>query len=115
MEKEKALTEEKEALVSAQAKLREVRAEQQSERIQLQQKIRAFDEILQNKQIEVQAANNRTQVNNQKIQQLQHELNNEAMKVRKLMDDNAGLQIQIQQIKEVIDFCLFFLQLLNYN
>lgn len=100
-EKEKALAEEKEALISAQAKLKEVRVEQQADRIQLQQKIRALDEVLQNKQIEVQAANNRAQVNAQKIQQLQNELNNEVMKGRKLIDDNGALQIQIQQIKEV--------------
>lgn len=103
MEKEKALAEEKEALLGAQAKLKEVRVEQQGERVQLQQKIRALDEILQNKQIEVQAANNKAQVNTQKLQQLQSDLNNEALKVRKLMEENAGLQIQIQQIQEVSD------------
>lgn len=106
MDKEKALTEAQEALVSAQGKLKEVRAEQQSERIQLQQKIRAFEEILQNKQIEVQAANNRAQVSSQKIQQLQNDLNNEAMKMHKYVEDNAALQFQIQQIQEVNVFYL---------
>lgn len=100
-EKEKALAEEKEALISAQAKLKEVRVEQQTERAQLQQKLRGLDEILQNKQIEMQAGNNRAQVNAQKIQQLQNELNNEVMKVRQYMDDNGALQMQIQQLKDV--------------
>ncbi|XP_023017045.2 SMC superfamily domain-containing protein aluminum tubes isoform X2 [Leptinotarsa decemlineata] len=96
-EKEKAFAEEQEALAGAQAKLREVRAEQLSEKSQFQQKIRGLEELVQNKQIELQASNNRFQVNSQKIQQLQAELNAEIMKTRKFMEDNAALQMQIQQ------------------
>ncbi|XP_057655089.1 kinectin-like isoform X6 [Diorhabda carinulata] len=96
-EKEKALTEEHQALIGAQAKLREIRAEQQLEKSQLQQKIRSMEEAVQTKQIEIQAANNRYQVNVQKIQQLQAELNAEIMKTHKLVEDNGALQLQIQQ------------------
>ncbi|XP_056636446.1 kinectin-like isoform X8 [Diorhabda sublineata] len=96
-EKEKALAEEHQALTGAQAKLREIRAEQQLEKSQLQQKIRAMEEAVQTKQIEIQAANNRYQVNIQKIQQLQAELNAEIMKTHKLVEDNGALQLQIQQ------------------
>ncbi|KAJ8925632.1 hypothetical protein NQ315_009477 [Exocentrus adspersus] len=98
-EKEKALTEEQEALLGAQARLKEVRAEQQAERSQLQQKIRALEEVIQNKHIEHQAINNRLQVNTQKIQQLQAELNAEILKTHKLMEDNTALQMQTQQIE----------------
>lgn len=78
--------------------MREIRAEQQTEKAQLQQKIRGLKDDLQNKQLEIQTINNRT---TQKMQQLQAELNNEIMKSRKIMDDNATLQIQLQQIQEV--------------
>ncbi|KAG5890213.1 hypothetical protein JTB14_028755 [Gonioctena quinquepunctata] len=96
-EKEKALTEEQEAVLGAQAKLREIRAEQVAEKSQMQQKIRGLEYIVQNKQIELQAANNRFQVNTEKIQQLQAELNAEIMKTHKVIEDNNALQMQIQQ------------------
>ncbi|CAH1116950.1 unnamed protein product [Phaedon cochleariae] len=96
-EKEKALIEEQEALLGAQAKLKEIRAEQQAEKAQLQQKIRGLEELAQTRHIEIQAGNNRFQVNAQKIQQLQAELNSEMIKTHKLMEDNAALQMQAQQ------------------
>ncbi|KAJ8944172.1 hypothetical protein NQ314_009534 [Rhamnusium bicolor] len=96
-EKEKALAEEQEALSAVQAKLKEVRAEQQAERSQFQQKIRGLEEVTQTSQIEIQATNNRLQVNTQKLQQLQTELNAEILKTHKLMEDNAAFQMQVQQ------------------
>ncbi|KAJ8977644.1 hypothetical protein NQ317_003622 [Molorchus minor] len=80
-EKEKALAEEQQALVG------------------LQQKIRGLEEALQAKLIELQAGNNRVQVNTQKIQQLQTELNAEILKTHKLMEENAALQMQTQQFE----------------
>lgn len=98
-EKEKALAEEQEALLGVQAKLKEIRAEQQAERSQLQQKIRGLEEIIQNKQIEYQATNNRLQLNTQKIQQLQVDLNAEILKAHNLAEEKAALQMQIQQFE----------------
>ncbi|XP_018576892.1 ribosome-binding protein 1 isoform X3 [Anoplophora glabripennis] len=98
-EKEKSLAEEQEALLGVQAKLKEIRSEQQAEKSQLQQKIRGLEEVVQNKQIEQQATNNRLQVNTQKIQQLQADLNAEILKTHKLVEDNAALQMQIQQFE----------------
>ncbi|KAJ8942327.1 hypothetical protein NQ318_005319 [Aromia moschata] len=96
-EKEKALAEEQEALLGVQTKLKEIRAEQQAEKSQLQQKVRGLEEAMQAKQIELQASNNRSQVSTQKVQQLQTELNAEILKARALVEENAALQMQIQQ------------------
>lgn len=113
-EKEKALLEEQEALVGAQAKLRDVRAEQLSERTQLQQKIRGYEEVLQTQQLEVQASTNRYQNQTMKLQQLQTQLNDELLKNHKLHDEYATIQMQRQQFElrltqaqEVSYFCIY--------
>ncbi|KAK4885227.1 hypothetical protein RN001_001498 [Aquatica leii] len=97
-EKEKALTEEQEALVGVQAKLREVRAEQTAEKVQLQQRNRGLEEALQAKHLELQNVNARLHSQNQKLQQMQAQINEETITVRKLREENAALQMQRQQI-----------------
>ncbi|KAK9737158.1 hypothetical protein QE152_g10940 [Popillia japonica] len=98
-EKDKLLIEEQEALIGAQAKLKEVRAEQVNERSQLQQRLRGLEEALNSKQLELQATNNRMHGLNQKLQTLQTQINDEMMKNRKLLDDNNALQMHRQQIE----------------
>ncbi|KAF5303624.1 hypothetical protein FQA39_LY09871 [Lamprigera yunnana] len=97
-EKEKALAEEQEALVGVQAKLREVRAEQAAEKVQLQQRNRGFEEALQAKHLELQSANSRLHSQNQKLQQMQTQINEESIAMRKLHEENTALQLQRQQI-----------------
>nr|CAH7768422.1 unnamed protein product [Callosobruchus chinensis] len=92
-EKERLLAEEKEALVGAQAKLREVRAERQTERTQF----RALEEVLKVQQQEAHQMNQRLQVTTQKVNQLQTELNAEILRKRKLLEDHASLQVQVQR------------------
>ncbi|KAK5647613.1 hypothetical protein RI129_002505 [Pyrocoelia pectoralis] len=97
-EKEKALTEEQEALQGVQAKLREVRAEQAAEKIQLQQRVRGLEEALQAKHLELQAVNSRVHGQNQKLQQIQAQMNEESLAMHKLHEENTSLQLQRQQI-----------------
>ncbi|KAF5308177.1 hypothetical protein FQR65_LT06357 [Abscondita terminalis] len=101
-EKEKALTEEQETLAGVQAKLREVRQEQIAEKAQLQQRTRALEEALQAKHLELQNINGRVHTQNQKLQQMQAQINEDAVAVRKLRDDNNALQLQRQQM----DMCI---------
>lgn len=95
-EKEKALQEEQEALISAQSKLREIRAEQNAERSNLQQRIRQLDEIVQAKQVEIQTINGRM---HGQVQQLKAQLNEEIMKTRKMCDEHTAMQMQRQQLE----------------
>lgn len=88
--------------------------------VQLQQKIRSLEEMVQAKQIEIQAANNRFQVNGQKIQQLQAELNAETLTAHKAMEENSALQMQIKQyevslsqIQDVSNIYLLFVSVYN--
>lgn len=97
-EKDKALTEEQEALQGVQAKLREVRAEQAAEKIQIQQRVRGLEEALQAKHLELQAVNNRIHGQNQKLQQMQTQMNDESLAMHKLHEENTSLQLQRQQI-----------------
>ncbi|VEN59319.1 unnamed protein product [Callosobruchus maculatus] len=92
-EKERLLAEEKEALAGAQAKLREVRAERQTERSQF----RALEEVLKVQQQESHQINQRLQVTTQKVNQLQAELNAEIIRKRKLLEDHSALQVQVQR------------------
>ncbi|XP_022907681.2 kinectin isoform X8 [Onthophagus taurus] len=101
-EKEKMLQEEQEALVSAQAKLKEVRSEQIAEKSQLQQKMRGLEEALNAKLVELQNVNGRLVGTQQKLQPLQEQLNNEMIKSHKLMEENGGYQMQIQQLQHII-------------
>lgn len=119
-EKEKLLEAEQEALFGAQAKLREIRAEQNAEKSQYQQKIRGLEEALQNRQIEVQAANNRLHGQTQKLQQLQAQLNDELINSHKLREEHSALLAQKQQIEcriaqsqDVSLVLIFFLILRN--
>lgn len=98
-EKEKLLQEEQEALIGAQNKLREIRAEQNAEKSQFIQKIRQFEETLQNKQIEIQAINNRLHTQTQKLQQLQAQLNEEMLNSRKIREEHSALVVQRQQME----------------
>lgn len=98
-EKEKLLQEEQEALINAQNKLREIRAEQNAEKSQFIQKIRQFEETLQNKQIEMQAVNSRLQTQTQKLQQLQAQLNEEMLNSRKIREEHSALVVQRQQME----------------
>lgn len=95
-EKEKALQEEQEALISAQAKLREIRAEQNAERSNLQQRIRQLDEIVQTKQVEIQTINGRM---HGQVQQLKAQLNEEIMKTRKMCEEHTAMHMQRQQLE----------------
>ncbi|XP_031328819.1 kinectin-like [Photinus pyralis] len=98
-EKEKALGEEQEALQGVQAKLREVRAEQAAEKMQLQQRVRGLEEALQAKHLELQAVNGRIHSQNQKLQQIQAQMNEESLAMHKLHEENNALQLQRQQIE----------------
>ncbi|XP_025830001.1 ribosome-binding protein 1 isoform X3 [Agrilus planipennis] len=98
-EKEKLLSEEQEALSSAQARLREIRAEQQAEKSQLLQKLKGLEDALQGKNLELQTADQRLHNQNQKIQQLQGQLNEEAMAIHKLREEQATWVVQRQQLE----------------
>ncbi|XP_044263237.1 ribosome-binding protein 1 isoform X2 [Tribolium madens] len=91
-EKEKLLQEEQQIATSAQAKLREIRNEQQAEKSRLQQKIRNMEEIDQKKQLEAGRLH-------QQVQQLQAQLKDEVLKSHKLREEHAAIQIQRQQIE----------------
>lgn len=86
-------------MVGVQNKLREIRAEQNAEKSQLNQKIRQLDEALQNKQLEVQAINNRLHTQTQKLQQLQAQLNEEILNSRKIREEHSALLVQRQQME----------------
>lgn len=85
--------------MGAQAKLREIRAEQNAEKSQYQQKIRALEDALQNRQIEFQAVNSRLHGQTQKLQQLQGQLNDELINSHKLREEHSALLAQKQQIE----------------
>lgn len=102
-EKEKLLQEHQEALVGAQAKLKDIRAEQTAEKTQLQQKIRSLvcnlEETLQKREMDVQSMNARFHAQNQKITQLEERLNSEMANSHKLREEQAALLLQRQQLE----------------
>lgn len=83
-------------MTSAQAKLREIRTEQNAERSALQQRIRQLDELVQAKQVELQTTNARM---HSQIQQLKAQLNDEIMKTRKMCEEHSAMQMQRQQLE----------------
>lgn len=76
--------------------MRQVRVEQNADRVALQQRIRKLEEMVQAKQLEIQATNTRT---HGQLQQLQVQLNDEIMKARKMREENAAMQMQRQQLE----------------
>lgn len=90
--------EEQEALLGAQAKLKEIRTEKTAERLQLQQRTKSLEEALHAKHLELQSLNNLLHSQGQKMQQIQAQINDEGIVVRKLREENAALQLQRQQI-----------------
>ncbi|KAK6639665.1 hypothetical protein RUM43_007938 [Polyplax serrata] len=107
-EKEKALTEEQEASQAFQNKLKELRSEYNSERARLTQACRQYDETILAKQGEIQNlhATNRHLIDShvaekqaltQKIQQLQAQVNDESLVIRKLQEDHNQTQNALQQ------------------
>ncbi|KRT86058.1 hypothetical protein AMK59_1228, partial [Oryctes borbonicus] len=101
-EKEKLLSEEREALAGMQNKLKEVRNEHHAERSQLQQKLRGLEEALNSKQQEFEMVNNRMLTSKQNLQALQSQLNDETMKYHKVCEETKGLQMHIQQFEHRI-------------
>lgn len=98
-EKEKLLQDEQQALIGAQNKLREIRAEQNAEKSQLNKKIRQLEETLQSRQLELHSINNRLHQQTQKFQQLQAQLNEEILNSRKLREEHSTLIVQRQQME----------------
>lgn len=95
-EKEKLLEIEQQALAGAKIKLQEIRAEQQAEKLQLQQKIRYLDEGLQAKHKEMQTINANLQNLTQKMQM---QAQNEEI-LRRLQEENHQLQYRLAQMQE---------------
>lgn len=78
-----------------QAKLKEVRNEQLTERAQLQQKVRASEES----RAEVVAAHNRLQ---QKLQELEDYRSKELANFQRLVEENKALQLQRGQLEATL-------------
>lgn len=100
-EKEKLLAEETERNGALQNKLREIRSEQQAEKSQLVQKVRALEETLNTKNLEVEAEKNKLQASIQKWQQLQTQINEDSVKWQRLVEENKALQHQLESRVEV--------------
>lgn len=116
-EKEKALAEEQEASQAFQNKLKELRTEYNAERSRLGQACRQYEETIMAKQTELQNLHARhrhvidshvseKQALTQKIQQLQAQVNEESMMIRKLQEEcqnhnaqHQDLAIQRQQME----------------
>ncbi|KAB0804336.1 hypothetical protein PPYR_01306 [Photinus pyralis] len=67
--------------------------------MQLQQRVRGLEEALQAKHLELQAVNGRIHSQNQKLQQIQAQMNEESLAMHKLHEENNALQLQRQQIE----------------
>ncbi|XP_045461094.1 kinectin isoform X2 [Harmonia axyridis] len=98
-EKEKALIDEKEALMGVQIKLKEVRNEQLAERTSFNQKVKILEDQLQSQQLDLLACNNRCHAQGQQLQQTQAQLNDEIMKLHSLREELATVQMQRQQLE----------------
>lgn len=76
-----------------------MRAEQSTERSQIQQRMRNVEETLQAKISEIQNLNSRLYSQNHTIQQLQNQLTEENLKSKKINDDTKAFQVQRQQLE----------------
>ncbi|XP_063994157.1 ribosome-binding protein 1 isoform X2 [Diachasmimorpha longicaudata] len=107
-EKEKALTEEHEASVTFQNKLKELRAELNSERSRLTQNVKQLEEALNNKMTEAQTLHTRMQHIleshaaekqgfSRQIEQLQAKVNEDAAIIHKMQADQGQTQGHLQK------------------
>ncbi|XP_060523258.1 ribosome-binding protein 1-like isoform X2 [Cylas formicarius] len=92
-EREKQLADEQEALVGVQAKLKEIRNVQLTERTQWQQKLK----LLEESKLELVAANNHFQ---QKILEIQERRDEDLVNVQKIIDENSTLKVKLINYQE---------------
>lgn len=89
------MSDEQETLAGVQAKLKEVRNEQLTERAQFQQKLRASEES----KLDIVAAHHRLQ---QKIQEMEEVRNKEVVNFQRLVEENNALQMQRSQLEATL-------------
>ncbi|XP_066263175.1 ribosome-binding protein 1 isoform X2 [Euwallacea similis] len=94
-DKEKQLADEQEALTGVQAKLKEVRNEQQAERAQLQLKVRTAEES----RVELVAKNAQLQ---QKLHDFEESRSRDIVNLQRIAEENKALQIQRGQLEATL-------------
>ena len=102
-EREKQVADQNEALGGVNAKLKELRAEFNTERSQAQQRIKASEENANGVQMQLQAANGHVKNLTQELQQLKEE----AVKKHQVIEDLKALQVcrehQLKEVRKVSD------------